>query len=65
MNKLVKNNSIRAAAKKAGVYLWEVADRLGIADSMLSRKLRKEISFEETLSILKLIEQIQKEKSNA
>lgn len=35
------NTEIREAANQAGVFLWQIADRLGITDSNFSRKLRR------------------------
>lgn len=57
------NANIRTAAKHNGVYLWEVAEALGIQDSALSRKLRKELPEKETVNILRIIDQLAKEKS--
>lgn len=37
------NNDIRKAAKNAGVRLWQVAEKLGVNDGNLSRKLRHEL----------------------
>jgi len=34
-----KNIEIKTAAKQKGVFYYEIADRLGIVDSALSRKL--------------------------
>lgn len=59
MNKLIKNE-----AKEAGVKLWQIADRLGYTDSTFSRKLRKELSKEETLKILSIIKELAKENAN-
>ncbi len=55
------NLDIRAAAVSSGVQLWRVADALGIADSSLSRKLRKELSQEEKEQIIDIIKQLSKE----
>ena len=52
------NNEIRNAARNNRVRLWEVADRMGIADSALSRRLRHELSPEEKAQILKIIEEV-------
>lgn len=57
------NANIRTAAKRNGVYLWEVAEALGIQDSALSRKLRKELPEKETVNILHIIDQLAKEKA--
>ncbi len=53
-----KNNDIREHAKNNGVYLWEVADCMGIVDSALSRKLRKELSAAEKKRIFDIIDTI-------
>jgi len=48
---------IKIAAKKAKVHLWQVADRMGIHDSMFSRKLRRTLSKEEADDILAIIDE--------
>lgn len=35
------NKDIKAYAKRKGVYLWQVADKLGISANTMSVKLRK------------------------
>lgn len=57
----MKNTEIREAAKKKGIYLWQLADVLGINDGNLSRKLRKELPQEEKNRILEIIDQLSKE----
>lgn len=57
----MKNRDIRNAAAGNGVFLWQVADVLGIADSSFSRKLRNELSAEEKQKILAIITQLAKE----
>lgn len=37
------NSDIREIAKAKGVYLWEIADHLGMFDSNFSKLLRKEL----------------------
>ena len=54
------NVDIREAAKKAGVYLWQVADAYGVNDGNFSRKLRKELPQEEKDKILQIIDQLAK-----
>lgn len=49
------NAEIRLAAQTAGVYLWEIADRLGIQDYALSRKLRRELPQKDRDEILHII----------
>ena len=55
------NIDVRHAAAGAGVKLWQVADKLGIADCSLSRKLRKELSKEEKEKIFGIISELAKE----
>ena len=56
------NNEIKTAAKEKGVFYYEIADRLGIVDSALSRKLRRELPAEEKQRIFSLIDEIAAEK---
>lgn len=55
------NQDIKRAAAGAGVRLWQVAERLGIADCSLSRKLRRELPSEEKKKIFSIIEQLSRE----
>lgn len=57
----VANLDIREAAVSSRVKLWQVADVLGIADSNLSRKLRKELPQDEKERIFSIIKQLAKE----
>lgn len=59
------NNEIKANAKEKGVLLWELADKLGIADTTLSRKLRRELSPDEKQRIFSIIDEIAAEKKSA
>lgn len=54
----MKNKDIRAYASKKGVYLWQIAESLGIADSNFSRKLRKELPEEIKKKIFKIIDEL-------
>lgn len=55
------NNIIRTRAKETGVKLWQIADKLGINDGNLSRKLRKELPEAEQTKILNIINELAKE----
>ncbi len=55
-----KNQDIRQAAERAGVKLWQIADKLGINDGNFSRKLRREFSAEEKEKILAIINELSK-----
>lgn len=41
--KNVANKDVRARAKSSGVFMWQIAEELGMADSGLSRAMRKEL----------------------
>lgn len=58
------NEAIRAACKKNGVLLWEVAEALGMADSNFSRRLRHELNEDEKNHILMLIENVARRREN-
>ena len=51
-----QNQTIRTAAIKKGVHLWEIADALGMTDATFSRKLRHEFSEKQTKKILEIID---------
>ena len=57
------NKDIRCAAKNAGVLLWEIANKLGIHDSALSRKLRRELPPEEKEKVLGIIAELAAERT--
>ena len=56
------NEVVRAAAKRAGVRLWEVADYCGMADTTLSRPMRKELPKENQKDLLGAIKAIAAQK---
>jgi len=49
------NIDIRREAKKANVAHWQIAKRLGCAESTFCRKLRDELSPEEKTEVLQAI----------
>lgn len=57
----VKNQDIRDVAKKSGIKLWQIAEKLGIWDATLSKKLRKELPQEEKEKIFGIISELSKE----
>ena len=60
----MQNIKIRKMAKKHGVKLWQIADRLEISDSSFSRKLRHELSPEEQAKIIEIIRDIERSDLN-
>ena len=54
----MKNKDLRMHALESDVPLWKVAEELGMADSSLSRKLRKELSEGEKERIIAVIDDL-------
>lgn len=59
------NREIKIAALDAGVKLWRVAEALGIADTSLSRKMRRELPTEEKKKILGIIESLKEARNES
>lgn len=57
----MKNIDIRERATIAGVKMWQIAEGLGIADTTLCRKMRKELPADEKERIYLIIEKLSKE----
>lgn len=57
------NMDIKLAAKNAGVFHYEIADRLGVQDSAFSRKLRRELPPQERDKILGVINELAAERA--
>ena len=57
------NKEIKEAARKAGFYHYEIAERLNIQDSAFSRKLRRELPDQEKKEILEIIKTLAAEKA--
>ena len=62
---MLKNQSIRAVAKNKGVKLYEVAERLGVSQATITRKLYFELPEVEQQRILSIIDDIAAQKENA
>lgn len=56
-----RNTEIRAAAKSAGVFLYEIAEKLGVSEPTFNRYLRKELSEAMKAKLLTAIEEIKRE----
>lgn len=54
----VKNLDVRDAVSNAGLRLWQIADKLGVADCNFSRKLRHELPDEEKERIFSIIAEL-------
>ena len=58
----MSNQLIRDYAKISGVKLWEVAERLNIQDTNLSKMLRHQLSEDKENELIAIIDQIAREK---
>lgn len=56
-----RNLDVRSAAKSAGVFLYEIADKLGVSEPTFIRHLRKELSDGKKAKVLAAIEEIKQE----
>lgn len=57
------NQGLRKEAKQAGVKIWQIADKMGICDMTLSRRLRYEFSETQKTEMRRIIAELTKEKS--
>ena len=56
----MSNLKIRQHAKKNGVALWQIADKMNISEPTMTRKLRHELNEEETIQIIGIINELAK-----
>ena len=54
----MKNKDVRNEIKATGLYLWQVADALGLNDGNFSRKLRHELPDEEKVRIRAIVAEL-------
>lgn len=59
-----RNLEIRSAAKSAGVFLYEIAEKLGVSEPTFNRYLRKELPDGMKAKVLAAIEEIKREHEN-
>ena len=57
----MSNTEIRAELKASKIPYWKIADKLGVHENTIIRKMRKELSAEDRSSFYKAIEAIKKE----
>lgn len=60
----MENLDIRKKLKEAGLYQWMLAEKMGIAEQTLVRKLRRELPEAEKQKILTTIEELATKKNN-
>lgn len=52
------NQDIRLAAKGSGVALWRIAEKLGISEPTMTRRLRTELNDDEKAHIMNIIAEL-------
>ncbi len=57
-----RNTEIRTAAKSAGIFLYEIVEKLGVSEPTFNRMLRKELDVPTKHKALTAIEQIRSER---
>ncbi len=55
------NQDIRERAHLAGVFLWQIADKMGMHDSNFARLLRKELPAERKAHVFRIIDDLSEE----
>ena len=58
----MNNIEIRQALKEKRLFSYEVAEALGIAETTMSRKMRKELDADEKKKILEVIDKLAQER---
>ena len=61
----MRNQDIRVQAKESGVFLYEVAEKIGVSEPTLTRMLRKDLSADRKAAITVAITAISCEKKNS
>lgn len=55
----MKGSEVRALIKDSGVFQWQIADEIGLAESTFSRRMRYTFTDEEVIRIKEAIRSIQ------
>lgn len=59
------NKDIRNYAKEKGVFLWQVAEVMGISEPTMTRKLRTELSAEDKQAFTSIINELSERREEA
>lgn len=57
----MENNSVRVAARVAGIPFWRIAQKIGVSEPTLTRWLRMPLSAEREAIIMAAIEDLARE----
>lgn len=63
MMRVKANLDVRECAKKAGVYLWEIAAAIGVSEPTFNRRMRVEMPETEKEHVKKVISRLEAEQN--
>ncbi|MCM1330602.1 MAG: hypothetical protein NC253_14320 [Ruminococcus sp.] len=63
MTRTKANLDVRECAKKAGVYLWEIAAAIGVSEPTFNRRMRVEMPESEKEQVKAVINRLETEQS--
>lgn len=61
MMRVKANLDVRECAKKAGVYLWQIAAAIGVSEPTFNRRMRVEMPDNEKEEVKKVISRLETE----
>lgn len=61
----MSNKNIRESAKEKRVYLWQIANAMGISEPTMTRRMRSELSEQEQANIMSIIQKLSEQKETA
>lgn len=56
------NMDLRQKAKEKGVFFWQIAEKLGVSEATMTRRLRFELPEQEKQKYLSIIDKLSAEK---
>lgn len=62
---MMANREIKEAAKKSGVRMWQIAERIGVHEGTFCRKMRHDVSQQERVEIMAIIAELAARKTEA
>lgn len=65
MTRTKANLDVRERAKKAGLYLWEIAAAIGVSEPTFNRRMRVEMSETEKEQVKKVISRLEAERRHS
>lgn len=59
----MKNKAIRERLTKSSIHYWELAERIGVSESTLTRWLRQELDGERSERVRTALEELENERA--